>query len=157
MATPTFFTGILGVLIAISVVLFIAAQIIVQPDPKLDDPRVSGLIEERIAPIGRLNSGDAPIVAMSVSLVSEAQAAPDFSTGEAVYEAVCLACHTSGVLNSPKLGDKAGWETRLPKGRDVLIASVVNGLNLMPPKGGRPDLTDGQIEMAVDYMLESLD
>ncbi len=156
MATPTFFTGILGVLIAISVVLFIIAQIIVDPDPKLDDPRVAEMTQQRIEPVGKLNTGDAPITLATMSPISDAQAAPDFASGEDVYNAVCQACHTTGVLNSPKLGDPAGWEARLPKGRDALLQSVLNGLNLMPPKGGRPDLSDEQAGMAVDYLLDSL-
>lgn len=158
MATPTFFMGLLGTLVAMTLVLFIIAQNIVEPDLKLDDPEVAEAIQKRIEPIGRLNTGDAPVVvaSSSVSLISDAQAAPDFETGEAVYNAVCQACHTTGVLNSPKLGDPAGWETRLPKGDEVLFQSVLNGLNLMPAKGGRPDLSDEQVQMAVDYMLESL-
>ena len=30
-------------------------------------------------------------------------------SAEDLYTA-CAACHNSGVLNAPKLGDKAGWE-----------------------------------------------
>ena len=156
MATPTFFMGLLGTLVAMTIVLFIIAQNIVEPDLKLEDHEVAEAIQERIAPIGRLNTGDAPVAVAAVPLVSDAQAAPDFESGEAVYNAVCQVCHTTGVLNSPKLGDPAGWETRLPKGREELLNNVLNGLNLMPPKGGRPDLSDEQIQMAVDYMLESL-
>ena len=156
MATPTFFMGLLGVLVAMTLVLFIIAQNIVEPDLKLDDPEVAEAIRERIEPIGHLNTGDAPLAAASAALISEARAAPDFGSGEAVYNAVCQACHTTGVLNSPMLGDATGWETRLPKGKAAMYQSVINGLNLMPPKGGRPDLSDEQVEMAVDYMLESL-
>lgn len=156
MATPTFFMGLLGVLVAMTLVLFIIAQNIVEPDLKLDDPEVAEAIQKRIEPIGQLNTGDAPIAVASLPLISDAQAAPDFDSGEAVYNAVCQACHTTGVLNSPKLGDPTGWETRLPKGKEAMYLSVLNGLNLMPPKGGRPDLSDEQIQMAVDYMLESL-
>lgn len=157
MATPTFFMGLLGVLVAMTIVLFIIAQNIVETDLKLDDPAVAEAIQKRIEPIGHLNTGDAPITApTSVALVTKAQAAPDFGSGEAVYNAVCQACHTTGVLNSPKLGDPAGWGTRLSKGKEAMYQSVLNGLNLMPPKGGRPDLSDEQIQMAVDYMLESL-
>ena len=29
--------------------------------------------------------------------------------GRAVYDAVCAACHTTGVLKAPKLGDTAAW------------------------------------------------
>ena len=156
MATPTFFMGLLGALVAMTLVLFIIAQNIVEPDLKLGDSEVAEAIQKRIEPIGRLNTGDAPISVASLPLISDAQAAPDFESGEAVYNAVCQACHTTGVLNSPKLGDPTGWETRLPKGKEAMYLSVLNGLNLMPPKGGRPDLSDEQIQMAVDYMLESL-
>ena len=156
MATPTFFMGLLGALVAMTIVLFIIAQNIVEPDLKLDDPEVAEAIQKRIEPLGRLNTGDAPVAVASVSLVSDAQAAPDFETGEAVYNAVCQACHTTGVLNSPKLGDAATWGPRLEKGKEALFQSVLNGLNLMPPKGGRPDLSDDQTRMAVDYMLDSL-
>ena len=156
MATPTFFMGLLGALVATTLVLFIIAQNIVKPDLKLDDPEVAEAIQQRLEPIGHLNTGDAPVAVASISLVSDARAAPDFGSGEAVYNAVCQACHTTGVLNSPKLGDPTGWELRLPKGKEAMYQSVINGLNLMPPKGGRPDLSDEQARMAVDYMLESL-
>lgn len=157
MSTPTFFVGLFAVLAAMTLALFIIAQNIVEPDLKLDDPEVARAVQQRIEPIGQLNTGDVPNAAASLSLISDAQAAPDFESGEAVYNAVCQVCHTTGVLNSPKLGDPASWETRLPKGKEALYLSVLNGLNLMPPKGGRLDLSDEQARMAVDYMLENLD
>ena len=155
MATPTLFTGILGVLVAMTIVLFIIAQNIVEPDLKLDDPRVAAAIQERIRPIGRLNTGDAPAPAPAAALrVAEAQAAA--RSGAEVYDMVCHVCHSTGVLNSPKLGDAAVWRERLAKGKEALYANSINGLNLMPPKGGRPDLSDDEIRLAVDYMLERL-
>ena len=156
MATPTLFTGILGVLVAMTIVLFIIAQNIVEPDLKLDDPRVAAAIQERIRPIGRLNTGDAPAPAPAAALrVAEAQAA-EARSGAEVYDMVCHVCHSTGVLNSPKLGDAAVWRERLAKGKEALYANSINGLNLMPPKGGRPDLSDDEIRLAVDYMLERL-
>ena len=156
MATPNFFMGLLGAMIALTLLLFIIAQNIVEPELRLDDAEVAVAIKERIEPIGRLNTGDAPVVGASLSLISNANAAPDYSTGEEVYNAVCQACHTTGVLNSPMFGDVSTWGTRLDKGKNTLVQSVLGGLNLMPAKGGRPDLTDEQVEMAVDHMLDSL-
>ena len=156
MATPTLFTGILGVLVAMTIVLFIIAQNIVEPDLKLDDARVAAAIQERIRPIGRLNTGDAPLAAPAAPMrVAEAQAAEPASGAE-VYAMVCQVCHTTGVLNSPKIGDAAAWRERLGKGKEALYASSINGLNLMPAKGGRPDLSDEAVRLAVDYMLERL-
>ena len=155
MATPTFFAGILGVLIAITLVLFVIAQNIVEPDLKLDDARVAEEVFERIEPIGRLNTSDIPVQA-SLLPVSNASTAAPFASGEEIYNAVCQACHSTGVLNSPVMGSRESWGERLNKSREDLAASVSNGLNLMPPKGGRPDLSDEQIRMTVDYMLSNL-
>ena len=40
------------------------------------------------------------------------------------------------------------------KGEEGLFSSVINGLNVMPPRGGRPDLSDEQIKAAVEFMLQ---
>lgn len=73
-------------------------------------------------------------------------------SGEAVYNAVCMACHGSGVLGSPKFGDKAAWTPRIAQGYDTLLKHAIEGLRLMPPRGGNPDLTDGEVANAVIYM-----
>ena len=158
MATPTLFTGILGILVAMTIVLFIIAQNIVEPDLKLDDPRVAEAVQERIRPIGRLNTGDAPAPAAAVATTVQTGAAQaaESRSGAEVYDMVCHVCHSTGVLNSPKLGDAPAWTERLAKGKEALYASSINGLNQMPPKGGRPDLSDDEIRLAVDYMLERM-
>jgi cytochrome c5 len=58
--------------------------------------------------------------------------APVARTGEQVFTAVCTSCHTAGVLNAPKVDDKAAWEPRAAKGLQGLLASATNGLNQMP-------------------------
>ena len=158
MATPTLFTGILGVLVAMTIVLFIIAQNIVEPDLKLDDPRVAEAVQERIRPIGRLNTGDAPApaAAAATTVRTAAAQAAETRSGAEVYDLVCHVCHSTGVLNSPKLGDAPAWSARLAKGKEALYASSINGLNQMPPKGGRLDLSDDEIRLAVDYMLERM-
>lgn len=156
MATPTLFTGILGVLVAMTIVLFIIAQNIVEPDLKLDDPRVAEAVQERIRPIGRLNTGDAPAPSAAATVQTAAAQAAETRSGAEVYDMVCHVCHSTGVLNSPKLGDAPAWSARLAKGTEALYASSINGLNQMPPKGGRPDLSDDEIRLAVDYMLERM-
>jgi cytochrome c5 len=34
------------------------------------------------------------------------------------------------------------------------VQSAVNGLNAMPARGGRPDISDEQIQAAVEFMLK---
>lgn len=73
-------------------------------------------------------------------------------SGEAVYQAACLACHASGLLDAPKL-EAGAWDTRIAKGLDGLTLSAINGLNAMPARGGNPAITDEEIKNAVSYML----
>lgn len=76
--------------------------------------------------------------------------------GREVYEAACVACHGSGLAGAPKLGDQAAWSPRLAKGMDTLLKHAIEGFTgtkgVMPPKGGRVDLSDEQIMHAVAFM-----
>lgn len=74
------------------------------------------------------------------------------SSGESTYKAVCIACHTTGVAGSPKLGDKKAWSARIAEGQSVLTAHAYVGLGAMPPKGGKPDLPLEDFAAAVVYM-----
>lgn len=79
-------------------------------------------------------------------------------TGKQVYESICFACHAEGIAGAPKLGDKAAWEPRIAQGMDTLVSHAINGFQgntgVMPPKGGRMDLSDADIRAAVSYMVE---
>jgi cytochrome c5 len=75
------------------------------------------------------------------------------SDGKEIYTKTCAACHAAGVANAPKLGDKAAWAPRIKTGRDALVASVVKGKGVMPPKAGNASLSEGDIKTAVDYIL----
>ena len=70
--------------------------------------------------------------------------------GKDVYAKNCSVCHTA---MQPKLGDKKAWEPLLSKGTDALAASVTKGKGAMPPKGGKPALSEDDIKAAVDYMI----
>jgi cytochrome c5 len=73
--------------------------------------------------------------------------------GKAVYEQTCAMCHAAGVANAPKLSDKAAWAPRVATGKAALVASVTNGKNAMPAKGGNAALSGDDISAAVDYIL----
>lgn len=72
--------------------------------------------------------------------------------GQAVYTAVCAACHASGAAGAPKLGDAGAWSARIAQGYDTLVQHAVNGIRAMPAKGGNPDLDDIEVARAVVYM-----
>jgi cytochrome c5 len=75
--------------------------------------------------------------------------------GRTVYEAVCAACHTTGVLKAPKLGDTAAWRPLIAEGQRSLVRTAVKGIRQMPPKGGDPSLSAIEVERAVVYMANA--
>jgi cytochrome c5 len=72
--------------------------------------------------------------------------------GQAVYTAVCAACHGTGAAGAPKAGDAGAWSARIAQGYDTLVQHAVNGIRAMPAKGGNPDLDDIEVARAVVYM-----
>ena len=79
----------------------------------------------------------------------------EMKSGEAVYQAQCTACHTSGAAGAPKLGDTAAWATRIKTGEAAMILSVTNGKGAMPAKAGNAALSDADVKASVQYMVSS--
>lgn len=73
--------------------------------------------------------------------------------GKTRYEQTCKVCHDQGLLDAPKLGDKAEWTKRLEKGVDTLHEHSAKGFGKMPAQavGG---VSEAEVYAAVDYMLE---
>jgi cytochrome c5 len=115
-------------------------------------------VAERLRPVGMVVLFDPaapPPVAPEPVAAAPAPgpaAAPD---GAAIYRQSCAACHAAGVAGAPKSGDKAGWAPRLKKGEDALVAAVIKGMGMMPPRGGNPKLTDADIRAAVQYQIRT--
>ncbi|SDL50700.1 Cytochrome c5 [Modicisalibacter muralis] len=84
---------------------------------------------------------------------TEVAAAGGSIDGAAIYAQVCTACHATGVAGAPKRGDAAAWSPRLEKGVETLYSSAINGLGVMPPKGGNPNLSDAEVKAAVDHLI----
>ena len=81
-----------------------------------------------------------------------AQAADDATM--ALYNKSCMVCHASGAAGAPKTGDAAAWAPRMEKGMEVLVASVNNGMNAMPPKGMCMDCSAEQYQALIEYMAK---
>lgn len=84
--------------------------------------------------------------------VSDPNAPKVEKSGKEVVETVCGACHMSGALGAPKIGDKAGWASHIVHGLDHLTQNAIKGIRAMPPRGGSPDLTDTEIARAIVLM-----
>lgn len=74
------------------------------------------------------------------------------SNGTDVYKSTCAACHASGLMGAPAVGNKDQWKQRIDQGRDVLVANAINGIRLMPKRGGNVKLSNVDIESAVVFM-----
>ena len=113
--------------------------------------------EERIKPVADVYTGEAGAAAIqeaAASQATEVKVAFDGSLdGEMIYGNVCSVCHASGAAGAPIPGSPAMVE-RTEKGLDMLTQHAINGLNAMPARGGRSDLSDEQIRAIVEYMIQ---
>lgn len=78
------------------------------------------------------------------------------TAGEKVYQQACQMCHEAGVAGSPMTGDSAAWADRIAQGRDKLVENAINGIGVMPPKGGQSQLSDEDVAAAVDFLIQSV-
>ena len=77
--------------------------------------------------------------------------------GKRTYERYCFSCHAAGVADAPRFGDRESWGTRLEKGEDALLQSVIDGMPPgMPAMGLCMACSEEQLRDSVDYMLEAL-
>lgn len=95
-------------------------------------------------------AGIQPVARVELGEADSAAAGP--KTGVQVYKAACAACHDAGAAGAPKLGDNAGWASRIATGLEAMVYSAVNGKGSMPAKGGNAALTEAEITRAVAYM-----
>ena len=125
--------------IAIIVLLtqFLTLGIKLDPDSPL---MMEEYVAERLRPAGRVVVAEAK---------GGAQAA---KSGEEVTKAVCAACHATGALNSPKIGDSAAWGKVAAQGLDKMTEHAIKGIRQMPARGGNPSLSDLEVARAIVYM-----
>lgn len=79
--------------------------------------------------------------------------AANAQSGKAIYDANCIACHSTGAAGAPKLGDIAAWAPRIKTGPAALFASASKGKGVMPARGGNPKLTDAEVRAAIAYIV----
>ena len=136
-------------------IVFVARNLGVQ-DETGENPSRDAIALERIKPVGDVYTGEDGAAAIEQAAKAAPAPAVAFDgslDGEMIYTSVCAACHATGVANAPKPGS-AEMATRAEKGTDALIKTAIDGLNAMPARGGRPDLSDEQIKAVVEFMLQ---
>ena len=150
------FSGLMAALVALSVVLFILAQILgarAKPADTVNASADARAVAERIKPIGEVTVNDKGPMNGIIATANAAGA----DKGKAVYDQACAACHAAGVAGAPKTGDKGAWKDRVAKGNNTLYDHAIKGFQgksgVMPPKGGNMSLADADVKAAVDFMV----
>jgi cytochrome c5 len=127
---------VVPVIVIILLVVFVAGN---KTGGAGSDAMTPEAISDRLKPVGMVAL--APVAG-----------ARTLQSGEAVYQAACAACHSTGAAGSPKLGDTAAWSARLKQGFDTLVTHAVDGFKAMPARGGNPDLDPVEVARAVAFI-----
>lgn len=156
---------VIGVLAAVALAIFVLSMKmsdLTQGVYTRDAVEYQQSVAERIRPVGQVympgeeQASSAPMLDTPASPEPVATA----MSGPQVYNSACLACHGAGIGGAPVVGDSAQWVDRIAQGSDTLTAHAIQGYSgsagYMPPKGGRMDLSDAEVEAAVDYMVSEV-
>ena len=150
------FSGVIAAFVVLTIVLIFVARGM-QPETEAEESNKTVLAKERIAPVGAVRSGEAGAAALAEAQAAAAAAAPAEEVvvdGPTVYGGLCNACHDAGVSGAPIKSSEQMAARLAEKGLETLIQNAINGLNVMPPRGGNPALTDEQIAAAVEFMIQ---
>jgi len=133
--------------------------------PGTPNPIETQRTEARIAPAGDVYAGASGEAAKAAAeAAAKAAAASQVAydgtlDGSIIYGNLCAGCHKSGAGGAPKL-DAAGLGARASQGKDTLYKHAIEGYTgsagVMPAKGGNPALTDEQVKVTVDWMLDQI-
>ena len=157
------FSVVLGLLVTFAILMFALARYVGKHNQNaaiLTEPMQQQSVETRTALPARVavaGQDNSALTIAPVSSASSAVVAVTFKDGTEVYEGACKACHGAGLAGAPKAGDAAVWAPRIAKGKAMLYDHAIKGFSgqagVMPPKGGRTDLSDDLIKQAVDHMV----
>ena len=152
------FSGLIAALAALTVVIFILAQMVVSASNLKKDKTVAqndAAVAERIKPVGEVAVSSSNKVMDALIPTANAAGA---DKGKSTYDGTCSVCHGAGIAGAPKFGDKAAWAPRIAQGADTLHTHALKGfqgkVGMMPAKGGNAGLPDADVKAAVDYMVE---
>ena len=157
--TPKYLIGsliVVGVLFLIAN-LILSNMLAIADNVVAPEPMDAEAVAERLKPVAKENIGEEQIAEAPAAEETAAagDGAGEDSVGKQVVTQVCAVCHSTGMMNSPKLASADDWAPRIEKGIDTLYEHAINGFNMMPARGGNPKLTDDEVKAAVDYMVSA--
>lgn len=107
-------------------------------------------IAKRLEPVGKVCIQGEECKGMDVV----ASAGGGGMTPDDIIAKHCNACHGTGLLGAPKIGDTAAWKERADHqgGLDGILAKAITGINAMPPKGTCMSCSDEDLKGAIQKM-----
>lgn len=126
---------VLPVFIIIGLVFFVVSD----KKPAAGTTNMEKSVAERIQKVGTVEIRDAN---------------RPLKSGEAVYQAQCVACHGAGLAGAPKFGDRGAWAARIKNSFDSLVNSALKGKGAMAAQGGG-EHNDTEIARAVAFMANA--
>ena len=156
------FMLVIGILMGVAVGLFFLVRAIAIDTQGLyitEDPTVQAEINDRIRPVGRvLLLGDAELAAAAAAAVKVPTPVATVMTGprSTTPPASCATAARNRRRAARRRRRGLGAAHREGHGHALpeRAARIPRTTTIMPPKGGRPDLSDGEITAAVDYLVE---
>ena len=146
------FSAVIGIMVGITIVIMIIAVSYEPAEDPTRNPSKIALAAERVAPMGAVRTEMPSQAEVQVAAKPVTEQVDFVIDGAATYASACQACHATGAAGAPIPGSDV-WAERAVKGAETLYVSAINGINAMPAKGGRMDLSDEEVQAAVDYML----
>ena len=148
---------VFGILIVFTIVIAFIARDLGFKDDSESNPSRQSTTEERIRSVADVYTGEAGAAAIqeaATATTTEVSVAFDGSLdAEMIYNGVCVVCHGTGAAGAPIPGSPA-MVARAGKGLDALVQTAISGINAMPARGGRTDLSDEQVRVVVEFMIK---
>lgn len=155
---------VLGILIAVGIVIFGVSRAVgnsTQRQHVQQEDLYVEAVTARVAPPVRIAVAGADnsaleIVAPASESAGSGLAIPE--NGASLFAVACATCHDAGIGGAPAMDNHAAWGPRLAQGTAVLYKHAIEGFTgetgVMPPKGGRLDVSDELVRAAVDHMVD---
>ena len=136
---------------------FIFAMIVIVAATKKDSPEPTPKVVQNTVVEEKVAEADLkPVAEVKVAQVTPEKTGDSGSiSGEKIAQKNCALCHSSGMMNSPKIGDKEQWAPRIAQGKEMLVNNAIKGIGVMPAKGGNTSLSDAEVAAAVVWMANS--
>ena len=144
------------IIVALAIFIAILSNVFASYSSSGDDNykvELQSSTDQRTKPSGKINLQSSPTIKQTSKPIV---VATKQLSGKEVYNNACMSCHASGAAGAPMTGNKDQWADRTTKGNEALYSSAINGIGVMPAKGGISTLSDAEVKSAVDYLISEL-